>query len=141
MSIDAKGGARQRQRNGSVPRDEKAPRFNPAEFVQYELSSDEVLALKAAVSDISYDFSAALESVLDTRCGVKFSWDDYSSCWGCWVSSPKRPDGATAIISGRGRTPERAFQEAWFKFFFIFKGQHPAGAVTRSRFRSWDDPE
>jgi hypothetical protein len=141
MSENARGGARQRASNGSVPRGEKAQRFNDAQFDRHELTEAEKKQLKAIMAGDDWTFLSELQRALEHPVKVTLNWDTYGDCWGCWITSPTKPGSPNVILTGRGRTVEKAFAEAWYKLWYTYDGVFPEAAAHRSKQKSWDEEE
>ncbi len=97
----------------------KAPRFNAAEFVQYELDK----AAQASCKAWNVSADALLQSVLglaEQGYSVTLKWDTYSQAHSAFM----RLAGGTGpneglILTGRGSTPEKALKQLMYKHFEV----------------------
>jgi len=126
-SKGAGGGNRRGQ--GSYQRD--------SEFVNYELSADQVAAYRVWRSDIETIDLAWKEACEN---GYRFStkYDDYNSAFAVYMLPDEGSDNSGYILTGRGGTPLRALCECLYKHSELLRGDWRS--VRRSPV-STDDPD
>lgn len=127
------------QHNGKATRKTatKAPRFNDAQFVRYELSKEEKTRLKGEFAPTA-EVGHIMHAFCEAGYKVTFKWDNYSNCYACFVQ--RADDGernAGLILTGRGSLPLSALVEAAFKHGVLFDGDWPV-PMTREQVEAWD---
>src|SRR5215813_12431100 len=100
-------GTKKDRANGKSVQD-KAPRFNDVQFVNYELDKQTQAQCKAWEMDEAGVFDAIHK---ETGNGYTFSlkWDSYSQSYACFMQQ-KTENGANSgfILTGRGSSPFKA---------------------------------
>jgi len=92
-------------------------RFNDVEFVQFELSADQLAILKAQPLDAGELDNLAVKLVeADYRISLK--WDARGECHACFIQRVgDEGDNVGAILTGRGSSPLKALRQALYKHF------------------------
>lgn len=108
-----------------------------SEFVNYELTADEVAAMRQWRQDVD-SVADVWSDVLQEGYRVNTKWDDYSSSYAAFIIPDEQSDNAGYILSGRGGTAYRAVCEALYKHTFVLRG---GWANTAKHERIQDDPE
>lgn len=108
-----------------------------AEFVNYELTEEQVAAYRGWRSDI-----AGVDTEWQEACenGYKFStkYDSYSSAFAVFMFPDEGSENYGYILTGRGGTPLRALCECLYKHSRVLRGDWRS--VRRSAV-STDDPD
>lgn len=110
--------------NGKKP----ATRQGDIVWVNYTLSDEQKQELKAQ----TFDFETALTRLTEEDMKVTISYDDYNSCYSCFLI-PKQPGSVNygAILSGRGSTPVKAVKQACYLHWNIFEGNWSDGRLSK----------
>jgi len=132
----------QRSKNGksgaSRSSVDNAPRFNDAQFVQYELDKTQEAACKAQNVTEADIFASIMEMIDD---GYKFTikWDSYGECYACFIQAalPGGPNSGS-ILTGRGSQPYKAVKQALYKHHVCLQGDW-AAYLERRGHRVIDD--
>jgi hypothetical protein len=99
--------------------------WEQATFIQRELTPGEQQACK----EWNYseaDVMAALANLCEELYKVTFRWDDYNSCYACWLLPPKdHIDNAGMILTGRGTSSYKAAKQALYKHAVLFNQAWP----------------
>lgn len=100
----------------------KAPRFNDVVFISYPLSKEQTDEIKRASWDLD-DLDNALITFAEQDYKVTTSYDDYSSCYACFIT-PKgdKHRNAGFILTGRGSSPHKAIKQAYYVHVSLFDG-------------------
>jgi len=108
-------------------------RFNDVEFVQFELSKDQLAELKATPLDAAVLDELTLKLVeADYRVALK--WDERGECHACYIQRVGADgDNVGAILTGRGSTPLKALRQALFKHFVALKEEWGGWRKSNSR--------
>lgn len=121
------------QKFGSGQRAAKKERFNDVEFVQFELSEEQLATLKATPLDAA-TIDDLLVKLVEADYRVSLKYDERGFCHACYVQRVgSEGDNVGAILTGRGSTPLKALRQALYKHFVALDGEW--GAWRRSNRR------
>ena len=115
------------------PKQQRTPRFNNVEFIQFELDTDQQAACKAW--DVSPDdvFTLVEEMLSD---GYKFTlkYDDRTNCYACFVFPPDdHPTNGGRALTGRGSNSWKGVKQVLWKHIMALQGDWSAYAGRDDR--------
>lgn len=110
---------------------------NKADFVRFELSADQKLAMKQWFKD-KFDFEAAVDSLTESGYRVTLKYDAFSRSHAAFLQSID-PDGPNQglILTGRGSRAFTALAELCYKHYILFDTAWPV-PESKSQAEAWD---
>lgn len=96
-------------RNKPVP-GSLSPGFKPANFININLTRDQVDVIKAAEWDI-VKCDAMLHALLFDGFKVSVRFDMSNNCFAAWMIPPDGHKWSGSILAGRGSTPTKAIKQ------------------------------
>lgn len=106
----------QKKRQPSKGKSERAPRFNSARFVNYELDTAQQAACKGW--DISPDgVWQEMQNLVDEGYSISIKFDTFSESYACFVRAGDSDDAPNRgfILAGRGSSCWKAAKQCLFK--------------------------
>jgi len=97
-------------------------------WINYSLSDEQ----KQEIKSQQFDFETALVRLTEEDMKVTISYDDYNTCYSCFLI-PKKPESTNfgCILSGRGSTPVKAVKQACYLHWNIFEADWTDGRLSK----------
>jgi len=107
------------------------PQVDRSEFVNYDLSTEQLKECKAwAMAD--GDLWNETLAVTDDGYSLSISRDDRNDCYLCILRARVPGVNSGLLLSGRGSTPAKAFKQAVFKHHALEHDWTSAGSAGRA---------
>lgn len=99
----------------------QAPNYGDVKFINYALSNEQKIKLKA-VDFTPEDLISHLDKLVTSDYKVSFSYDDYEQCYACFLIAKGRDHlNKGLILAARGSTCIKAFKQAMYIHFELFE--------------------
>lgn len=102
---------RRSQAKGSV-----SPGFKPANFININLTKEQVAIVKATPWDID-KFDVSCEGLMHDGFKLTVRYDQRNDCYSAWLVPSDDHKFAGNILSGRGSTPMKAIKQLMYIHF------------------------
>jgi len=130
--------ASKKQENATPKPKSNTPRFNDVTFVNWALSDQEKVDVKAW-NFTHDDLNEALIALVEGGYKVTFSYDTFNTCYSCaFVPTKDAKSNQGYILSGKGSTPLKAFKQCAYIHYHIM-GEEWAAYSTARRGEVIDD--